>query len=278
MDDQLDEVAERGTISRIEGRSIFGTVASVYAAARPEHPDRVYEVLRSRCGLGPSAHVLEIGAGSGQATRRLIESGASVVALEPSQALARELAARIVDGRERLEIVVEAFEDAPLPGGSFDLAVAASAFHWVDQSIGLAKSADVLRPGGWLALWWSIFGDPEAPDPFRDATDPLLRDLAQGPSAGERGVPFALDAEARITDIEEVGQFADIEHETVRWVLELDPPAVRRLYSTFSPIARLPERRRTEILDSLARIAADQFAGRVKRRMVTPIYTARRAA
>jgi SAM-dependent methyltransferase len=272
----MEERAKPLRFPREEGRAVFGTVAAVYAAARPEYPERVFEILAGRCGLGPSSRVLEIGAGSGQATRRLIESGASVTALEPSEALARELEARVVDGRQRLRILVQAFEEALLPAESFDLVVAASAFHWIDPTQGPARAADLLRAGGWLALWWSIFGDPQSPDPFRDATDSLLGPLAQSPSTGERGVPFALDAEARIADLERVGRFRDIEHETIRWTLELDPPAVRRLYSTFSPIARLPEGQRTTILDSLEQVAADQFGGRVERRMVTPIYIARR--
>jgi SAM-dependent methyltransferase len=36
--------------------------------------------------------------------------------------------------------------------GPFDLIVSATAFHWVDPGVGLAKAARLLRPGGWLAL------------------------------------------------------------------------------------------------------------------------------
>jgi SAM-dependent methyltransferase len=274
----VDEPKGQRTFSRSEGRVIFGSVAGVYAAARPDYPARVFEILEKRCGLGPSTRVLEIGAGSGQATRALLGTGASVVALEPSRALADQLEARITGRRDRLETIVDTLEHAPLPAGSFDLVVAASSFHWVDQTTGLRKAADVLRPSGQLALWWNIFGDRKAPDAFRDATDPLLRDLDQSPSAGGReGVPFALDSAARTSDLERLGSFEHIEHETIRWTLELDPAAVRRLYSTFSPIARLPDRQRVRVLDAIERIASEDFGGRVERRIVTPIYTARRS-
>jgi SAM-dependent methyltransferase len=275
----MDEPKVRDTFSRSEGRVIFGSVANVYAAARPDYPPRVFEILEKRCGLGPSTRVLEVGAGSGQATGALLGAGASVVAVEPSRALADQLEARITEGRDRLETIVDAFEDTPLAPVSFDLVVAASSFHWVDQLTGLRKAADVLRPGGWLALWWNIFGDRKAPDAFRDATDALLHELDQSPSAGRRdGVPFALDAAARKSDLKRLGGFQHIEHEAIRWTLELDTAGVRRLYSTFSPIARLPAGKRISILDAIERIASEEFAGRVERRMVTPIYTARRSS
>jgi SAM-dependent methyltransferase len=46
---------------------------------------------------------------------------------------------------------VASFEDLA-DTGPFDLIVSATAFHWVDSGVGLAKAARLLRPGGWLAL------------------------------------------------------------------------------------------------------------------------------
>ena len=170
---------------RNEGRSVFGPVATSYEDARPDYPDRVFEILRERCGLGPSTRVVEIGAGSGKATRRLLEAGAHVVAVEPSPPLAEELRARFLRGR-RLDIVGAAFEDADLSPSSFDLVVAATAFHWLDPGPTLPKIVSILRPGGWLALWWNVFGDPGLPDPFHDATEQILNDLEPSPSEGAR--------------------------------------------------------------------------------------------
>jgi hypothetical protein len=47
-----------------------------------------------------------------------------------------------------VDVRVAAFEDASLPNGSFDLAVAATSFHWIDQHSGLRAVANLLRPGG----------------------------------------------------------------------------------------------------------------------------------
>jgi SAM-dependent methyltransferase len=256
---------------RHEGRQVFGTAAAAYTAVRPDYPDRVYEVLRDRCRLGPASRVLEIGAGSGQATKRLVEVAASVVAVEPSDVLAEDLRARL--RAPRLQVVVAAFEDVDLASSSFDLVAVATAFHWLDTTQALPKIATALKPRGWLALWWNVFGDPDEPDPFHEATQALLRNLAPSPSAGSGGIPYALDVAARTEELASHG-FHDIEHEAIRWKLHLDAARTRQLYSTYSNIARLPKARRTTILDEIQRIASVEFGDRVERRMVTPIYTA----
>ena len=70
-------------IDRSFGRQAFGLNPAAYHAARPEYPDWVYDRL-VRCGLRPGVRVFEIGAGTGKATRRLIERGADpLVAVEP---------------------------------------------------------------------------------------------------------------------------------------------------------------------------------------------------
>ena len=168
-------------IPREEGRRLFGTDPAGYDRARPGHPPRVYEVLVERCGLVPGTAVLEIGPGTGQATRRLLELGAApLVAVEPDAQLAAHL--RDAFG-ERVDVRETTIEDASLPAESFGLAAAASSFHWVDEGVGLGRIFDALRPGGWVALWWTLFGDDE-PDAFIDATSPLLRGLEREPDAG----------------------------------------------------------------------------------------------
>jgi SAM-dependent methyltransferase len=258
-----------GFFARDEGRRVFGTAAAAYAAARPGYPERLYDLLRERCGLGPSSRVLEIGAGAGQATARLVELAGSVVAIEPSDALADHLRVR-AGAAGRLEIVGSAFEDADLPPMSFDLVASATAFHWLDPDVALPKVASLLRPDGWLTMWWNVFGDPRLPDPFHDATEPLLRDLETGPG----GDAYALDVDGRVAELAAHG-FRNVEHEAIHWTLTLDAATTRQLYATFSNIARLPNARRSAILDEIEQIAAVEFDGRVERRMVTAIYTAR---
>jgi SAM-dependent methyltransferase len=260
-------------IAREEGRRLFGSDPAAYDAARPGHAERVYEVLVERCGLAPGTRVLEIGPGTGQATRRLLALGAEpLVALEPDPALAAHLRESL---GPRVEIRETTLEDAELEPGAYDLGAAASSFHWIDEDVGLSHIAAALRPAGWFAMWWTLFGEHGKPDAFISATTPLLEGLERSPSQGEEGRgPHALDTEARVAALATAG-FDAIEHELVRWQTSWDTNGIRALYGTFSPIARLDEPRRKKILNEIAHIAREDFGGRVERTLVTSLYTAR---
>jgi SAM-dependent methyltransferase len=262
------------SIERGEGRRLFGADPAAYDAARPGHAERVYDVLVERCGLRPGAPVLEVGPGTGQATRPLLELGARpLVAIEPNRALADHLGEW---AGERVEVRVVALEDARLEPEAFELAVAASSFHWVTPEKGLATIFRALEPGGWWAMWWTLFGDHDRPDAFALATEPLLTDLRRSPSSGRpRRAPHALDSEARIAELHAAG-FTTVEHEVVGWSSTWDANGIRALYATFSPIARLPETEREAVLDGVARVAELEFGGRVERPLFTSLWTARR--
>src|ERR1700744_30938 len=171
-------------INKAFGRKAFGLDPAGYHAARPAYPDWVYEMLCNDCGLRQNATTFEIGAGSGIATRRLLELGANpLVAIEPDDRLADFLCQTIASGA--LAVIRSSFEDALLPDAGFDLGVSATAFHWLDEETALAKVATLLKPGGWWVMVWNDFGDPDRADPFHEATD-LLLNGPSGPATGDR--------------------------------------------------------------------------------------------
>jgi SAM-dependent methyltransferase len=219
--------------------------------------------------------VVEVGPGTGQVTRRLLDIGAEVVAVEPDARLADFLRERLGD---QVELVGHTLEDAVLEAGAFDLAVAASSFHWVDESAGLAALRGALRPGGWIAIWWTSFGDETRPDPFMDAVQPLFEDVPHSPSAGLEGRPsFGRDAESRLAALA-AAAFERPAHDDFRWSHVWDSAGIRGLYSTFSPIIALEPDRRARLLDAVERIARENFGNRVEKPLVTSLYTARNPA
>jgi SAM-dependent methyltransferase len=265
------------TIQREEGRHLFGSNVFNYAWARPAYPERIFELLQAANGLYEGARVLEIGAGAGLATKRLAELGANpILVVEPDDRFNPALAELAQITGTTLEIVNRPFEEVEIEPEAFDLAVSATAFHWLAQAPALHKVAAALRPDGIWAMWWHVFGDPTCYDPFQRATDALLEPLARSPSLqGEQG-HFALDEMARMDDIVATGQFGPPYFETMRWTLTLDLVQLRGLYATFSPIQIQPEPERERILDELVTIAQRDFAGVVERPIITAIYLAHR--
>ncbi len=265
-----------GTIGKEAGRAAFGSDPAGYDQARPDYPEWVFDILRSRCGLREGSPTFEIGAGTGKATRRLLASGASpLLAIEPDARLARYLQDH--GGSPALRVVNSAFEDTELESSSFDLGTSATAFHWLDEPAALVRIVDALRVGGWWAPFWNTFGDPGRDDPFHEATKGLLSGGPVSPaSSGSSRLEFGADTAARLAALEATGAFEMIDVEASHWSIELDPHQVMQLYSSYSNVILRPDGER--VVAEIGRIARDEFGGRVTRNMTTVLYVARRSA
>ncbi len=126
-------------------------MAAEYDRYRPAYPDELIDQACQVAGIGSGDQVLEVGCGSGQLTRSLVARGLHVTALEPGKKLVA-LARQNLEGAGTAEFVNARFEDALLPRERFQAVFCASAFHWVDPKVSWQKAADVLVPGGTLAL------------------------------------------------------------------------------------------------------------------------------
>lgn len=260
-------------------RRVFGEAADTYHRFRPGYDAAVYDLLRERCGLRPGIAAFEVGPGTGQATRTLLGIGVDpLVAIEPDERLARYIGHDAdLDGHSgALRLQIARFEDAVLPDGAFDLGVAATSFHWLDQEAALLRVASALRPGGWWAMWWNMYGEVFGRDPFHEATKHLLQGPGIAPTMSDGTRPFSLDADARRADLLASGSFTDIGFDLLRRVVPFDAEATAGLYRTFSGVASRPAVERERIVAELARIVDEEFGGTVERTVLTPIHTARR--
>lgn len=263
----LPDAAMRSAARRVYGEDPVG-----YEAGRPDYPELVFDRLRTDFGLHVGARVLEVGPGTGRATGVLLTEGAVVTGVEPDPALTDHLRRRFAGAPFRL--LETDLETTDLPDRSFDLVVAAMAWHWVDPSIGLPAMGRVLRPGGWAVLWWTMFTDPTRPDAFRDATQHLV---PLAPAQHPDGRPsFELDADGWRHALAVVAGLSDVRFERLPWTATLDAAAVRGLYASMVLVRRLPPADQARILDELERIARDDFGGVVERPMVTALHAARR--
>lgn len=198
------------------------------ATARPPYPDVLFDTLQMAGVTGGGQHVLEIGAGAGLATKELCRRGSKVVALEPGP----QLAALLSNAVPEVEVIAARLEDAPLPGHRFDSAVAATSLHWVDLPVGLPKIYRALRPGGWLAVWRTVFGDGHATTPFRGRADQIVSRRGQhDPAPGREQRPTMPELAAG-------GWFEPVRTERWRWLADLTAEQAGRLFKSFSHLLR----------------------------------------
>jgi SAM-dependent methyltransferase len=126
----------------------FGAVADAYDRARPSYPPAAVEWLT---GAGPST-VVELGAGTGKLTDRLVELGHDLLVTDLSDAMLDYVRARHPD----LRVVTAPAEAVPVATRSVDTVVAAQAFHWFDTDAALREAARMLKPEGRIALVWNV--------------------------------------------------------------------------------------------------------------------------
>jgi SAM-dependent methyltransferase len=136
-----------------EQRLVFGEVADLYDQHRPAYPDQLVEDVIALSGLDGLDVALEVGAGTGKATRMFAARGIRVLAVEPSADMAA-LAARNCTG---LPVVFERsdFELWEPRGRCFPLLFSAQAWHWVKPELRYTKARQVLSDGGVLSVFWN---------------------------------------------------------------------------------------------------------------------------
>jgi SAM-dependent methyltransferase len=159
----------------------FGSDAGRYDRARPRYPDAMVEAIAA---ASPGPDVVDVGCGTGIAARQFQAAGCRVLGVDPDARMA-DLARRF-----GVETEVAKFEAWDSGGRAFDAVIAGQAWHWVDPVAGAVKAAQVLRPGGRLAVFWNSFRPPaDVGEAFamvhrRVLPDsPLSRGVMPGPDA-----------------------------------------------------------------------------------------------
>src|ERR1700694_6059876 len=130
---------------------VFDGVADDYQAARPSYPAALYDLIDSLTGGMTGKLVADVGAGTGLASRQLLERQAHVIAVDAGIGMLELARRHMVD----LPGVAADGSSLPLRAAEFDMVCFAQSWHWVDQRSGAAEAARVLKPAGWWAAWWN---------------------------------------------------------------------------------------------------------------------------
>lgn len=132
----------------------FSNRVANYVKYRPGYPPEVLELFKNEMGLTKASVMADIGSGTGLSTRPFLENGNTVYGVEPNAAM-RAAAAEYLNEFPNFVNHDGTAENTNLADGSVDFVIAAQAFHWFDPEKTATEFQRILRPGGYIALFWN---------------------------------------------------------------------------------------------------------------------------
>jgi SAM-dependent methyltransferase len=226
----------------VERALSFGSVASAYERFRLGYPDELVDRVLEYAGR-PVRTALEVGAGTGKATRVFAGRGIAVTATEPDVDMLAELRRHVPSS---VVTTRSAFEQLPL-GSVYDLVFAAASFHWTKPEGRWARVAAFLQPGGVFASFGGPMrlADAEAEEAVRAVREQFLADdEVPSPDGTTAGLPLQWPG----TELERSDLFGDVRQLVIHRRPTVTPAAYVGHLATISAYLVLSPEDRDEAL------------------------------
>lgn len=230
-------------------KNTFSKVIKDYDTARPGYPKELYDKVISFSGIGKDATILEVGAGTGQATDLFLEGNFRFDLLEVSEEQVAFLKQKY-GNNPKVKVVKDYFEQYETEK-KYDLIYSATAFHWVDSWIGYPKAWEMLNTGGTLAVFWHMSSVTYYEGGIFDGLNALKKKYLPEESLGFDTEGILKVKERRITQIQSGGCFGLPEIHEYRWIDTYDADRYVTLLNTYSGTQTLSEEIRQKYLDEV---------------------------
>jgi SAM-dependent methyltransferase len=237
----------------------------------------LFDDVVSLSRIPAGGRILEIGCGTGQATVPLARRGYRILCVELGENMVA-VARRNLEGYPQTEVQTGTFQAWHLQEAAFDLAVSATAFHWLDPEVAYPKVARALRDGGSLALFWNVHVHSYASEGFFDAAQRIYEREAPeivGPE-DYKGLPRPEEAPDTTAEIEDSGLFGDVIRRAYRWDETYDSRGYLRVLNTYSGHRSLGDDTRRRLFRGIAELIDTRFGGRIVKGYLTTLYVAHR--
>lgn len=258
----------------MEKKNTFNEVISDYAYARPTYPNKLFEDIKDFSGLSTNANILEIGAGTGQATDYYANNKTKVTALEIGEKQANYLKNKYKDNKS-INIVCTSFEDFICNDAYFDLIFSATAFHWIRADIGYQKAYNLLHKGGTIAVFWHMSSVTRYKDKmFEDIRSIYLK------YAPEVDASYSKDKlneihELRVKEIQSGGYFPKPQTKIYSWKDEYTSKKYISLLNTYSSFQML-EKSKREIIYAEVKEYIDKNGGKISLPQEVRLYMSKK--
>jgi len=205
--------------------------------------------LVARYAGQPVHTALEIGAGTGKATRLFAERGVTVTATEPDGAMLAELRKHVPATAKTVQATFEELR----PAESYGLVYAAAALHWTNPEGRWSRMAALLEPAGVFASFGGPFelADPVVAEAVRAARAPFLEsDDVPSPD----GTPPGQDMQWPGTELRRSAWFEDVRQLVIERRLTMSARDYAGYLSTVSAYLELPALERQQVLSQITQV------------------------
>lgn len=261
--------------TRTRLRTTFDDVATRYDVARPGYPEQVYDDIAAWSGIPPGGRILEVGCGTGQATLPFARRGYHMQCIELGANLAA-VARHNLAAYPEVTIDVGAFETFPVAPSAFDLAISATAFHWIDPAIGYPRLAQAVGPGGPIALFWSTHVQAGDGSAFFEDVQRLYERIT--PEIVGDYHPLRHPDDEPASDLANIANSGLFEPAAVRrypWTIRYDAATYLALLDTYSGHLSLPPHKREHLFASIADLIRTTYGGSITKGYLTLLYLSR---
>jgi SAM-dependent methyltransferase len=237
----------------MSGRALsFGVMAEAYERFRLGYPVELFDMVMTYASQ-PVRTALEIGAGTGKATRLFAQRGVRVTATDPDGAMLAELLKQVPPN---VKVVRAAFEDLR-PGESYGLVYAAAALHWTKPEGRWSRLAALLERGGVFASFGGPvqLADPAVEDAVRAARAPFLEsDEIPSPD----GTPPGHDMQWPGMELQRSEWFADVRQSVIQRRLTMGARDYVGQLSTISAYLELPTSEQEQVYSRIMKVLPER--------------------
>lgn len=257
-------------------KTTFNSAAERYHDRRPNYPPELFNKLVTKTHLAKHAQLLEIGPGTGQATKSLAERGYHITAIELGDALASK-AREVLASYPSVAVITGAFEDVELPSEHYDIVYSATAIHWVKPEVKFTKPFQLLKADGYLAIIHTEHISDEVGDKFFRASWPIYRKYDSTDTPTETP-GFELPKLNALRPPEKIDEtLFSLESFTVfPMTVSYSSQDYIDLLATYSPHLALPEDKRAGFLGEIKALIDKDFGGQMDKHYGMTLTIARK--
>lgn len=151
-------------------RKTFDRIPESFDKYRPRYCEELFRELITACDLNADKKVLEIGPGTGQATEPVLKTGCDYTAIELGENFTFFMQEKF-GAYPNFKIVNADFEKYEFEKNSYDLVYSAATIQWIPEKTAFTKTYEILKPGGYLAMFMTRSDERSADAELADEID-----------------------------------------------------------------------------------------------------------